>query len=1421
MASSSTADSPSSKEPADIAKVLGVDTEKGLTTQEAAARLAKNGPNELQSAPPTPAWRRVLAQFQDPLIYLLLAAIVVALVAWSVEGWVGWPVDAIVIAIVVILNGALGYLEEAKARDAVAALARMTEATSSVMRNGHLARVPSAQLVTGDLLVLAEGDSVGADARLIQVASLRVQEASLTGESEAVLKDIATLPNAAALGDQLNMVFKGTAVAQGTGRAVVTATGMATEMGAIARLLTATAEEPTPLEKEIRRIGRFLGVAVVIISVLVVGTILLISDIQSTGDVVTVLLFGVALAVAAVPEGLPAILSVVLALGVRRMAKRKAIVKKLSSVEALGATTVIATDKTGTLTRAEMTIEQILTASGSTRITGVGYAPVGQVQVGGAKIADGALLSEQTALLMYGCLAGNASLRQAKSADSDGKPNGEWQIQGDPTEAAFLVAEHKLGVTEQRVKRFARIGEIAFTSVRKMMSTMQIDHDQGDAAILITKGAPDVLLERCSHIQVGTETVALDDARRSQILTQVDTLSDAALRTLAVAFRPLTQGETTKAGEAPAGDLEHDLIWVGTVGMMDPPREEAAVAISEAHRAGIRVIMITGDHPRTAARIATDLGISEAGQTVLSGLALDALDDAAFAKAVRKTSVYARVSPAHKLRIVAALQADGQVVAMTGDGVNDAPALKAANIGVAMGVTGTEVTKEAAKMILADDNFATIVDAVREGRSLFDNIRKFLRYLLSSNMGEVLTVFLGVVGAGVIGLSASDSEGGALVLPLLATQILWLNLITDSWPALAMGIDPPTDDVMARKPRHMNDRVIDLRMWAGVFEIGLVIAIVALLTMDMYLPGGLIAPIGGTGDITNARTAGFTVLVLAHLFQCFNARSETTTAFKNLFVNPWLWGAVALSALLQVAVINVSFLNVAFGTGPLALDQWLICLGMASLVLVYSEARKLMIRSIFSKNSTAAEAAQAMAYKPETVPGKKAMAFEGADGKASASPPARPTAAASNTDKKVIAPRTWLKIGVAVLLLTALALYLLRNVLLGTPTNVYTATNGELVQTVVASGRVVSPQRVTVALQGTGRVQRVAVAEGQSVERGQLLIELDNGDSRASVAQASAAVAQAQAKLRQLGELAQPLALQALAQAQATALLARKALERNRDLVAQGFVSTAVLDDAQRALDVAASQVASAQAQVRTNAPSGSDAALARATLAQALAGEELARVKLAQGQVLAPSRGVLISRDVEVGDVVQPGKALMVLAASGQTQVLIQVDEKNLSKIAIGQQAYGSADAFASQRFDAVVVYINPGVDAARGSVEVKLSVANPPAYLRQDMTVSIDIETARRAATVVLPTSTLQDAATDQPWVLVVRGNRAVKQFVKLGLRGDTRVEVLEGVAAGEGVLPVSKVGVKAGQRVRATVTSEPPPLAQPTPTAGRPIR
>ena len=918
---------PSVRNADELASALSTSLESGLTSDEASRRLLADGANEIRATPAVAVWRRLLAHFQDPLIYLLLVAIAISLVAWGIDGGQGWPVDAVVIAAIVILNGMLGFFQEAKAEQAVAALARMTAVSSAVVRDGQTQRVRSATLVRGDLLVLGEGDAVGADARLIQCASLRVQEASLTGESEAVLKDAATLQTLAPLGDRLNMVFKGTAVAQGTGRAVVTATGMATEMGGIARMLEATAQDATPLQKEVSRIGRMLGMAVVVISIVVVGTIFLISEIRNAGDVIEVLLLGVALAVAAVPEGLPAILSVVLAMGVQHMAKHKAIVKNLSSVETLGSASVICTDKTGTLTRSEMTIERVMTASGSARLTGVGYTPDGRVEHKGVEVTSGPLREELIVVLSGGALAGNADLRQV-----DG---GAWQIHGDPTEAAFLVAERKLGLTERRKKRFERIGEIPFTSERKMMSTIERDHEQSGAVVVITKGAPDVLLGHCTRARVGMALVPLDEKLRTQILADVDTLSDAALRTLAVAYRPLASGEDIEDTAL----LERNLIFVGTVGMMDPPREEAAIAIADARRAGIRVIMITGDHPRTAARIAADLGIVQPGAGTLTGHDIDALDDSAFAAAVRETSVYARVSPAHKLRIVDALQTDGNIVAMTGDGVNDAPALKSADIGVAMGITGTEVTKEAAKMILADDNFATIVEAVREGRGILDNIRKFLRYLLSSNMGEVLTVFLGVVGAGVIGLSGSN---GAVVLPLLATQILWLNLITDSWPALAMGIDPSTDDVMARKPRRLTDRVMDARMWAGILDIGVVVAVATLLTMDLYLPGGLIE---GTHDLTNARTAGFTVLVFAHLFNCFNARSDTRSAFSHLFVNPWLWGAIALSAVLQVAVVNLPFLNLAFGTAPLSLDQWLVCAAMGSAVLWYSELRKFAFRS--------------------------------------------------------------------------------------------------------------------------------------------------------------------------------------------------------------------------------------------------------------------------------------------------------------------------------------------------------------------------------------------------------------------------------------------------------------------------------------------
>lgn len=934
-----------------VAIACQTDLASGLTAAEAARRLARDGANELRAVPPVAAWRRALAQLQDPLVYLLLLAAAVALAAWVVEGRNGWPMDAIVIAVVVVLNAVIGWMQEAKARSAVAALARMTQATSSVLRAGQLQRIPSAALVRGDLLILNEGDAVGADARLSEAADLRLLEASLTGESEPVLKDAATLKTAAALGDRRNMVFKGTSVAQGTGRAVVTAIGMQSEVGAVATMLDATEDPQTPLQVEVAHIGKVLGLAAVVIAIAVVVTILVVGHVRAAADVVRVMLLGVSLAVAAVPEGLPAILSVVLALGVQRMARHHAVVKKLTSVETLGSASVIASDKTGTLTRGEMTIVRVVTASGSSTVTGVGYAPVGEVQHSGIKLPPGALHDENAAVLGGGSLAGNAALLQ--------DAHGGWTIQGDPTEAAFLVAEHKFGGSDRRKQRYRRIGEIPFTSARSMMSTIEADHDDDDRALLIVKGAPDVLLARCTQLQVGTTRVALDSAMRARILVDVAALADAALRTLAVAFRPLDAGESATDGP----QLEHRLIYVGTVGMIDPARPAAAAAIRQAHAAGIRVVMITGDHPGTALRIAIDLGIVTAAAKALTGIELDALaaeGESAFAAAIRDTSVFARVAPRHKLQIVRVLQAAGDVVAMTGDGVNDAPALKAADIGIAMGITGTEVTKQAARMILTDDNFATIVDAVREGRGVVDNIRKFLRYLLSSNLGEVLTVFLGVVAADLIGLTSTVSGPGSasvgLMLPLLATQILWINLITDAGPALAMGVDPIAEDMMARPPHRRGVHMIDARMWAAIAGTGIVMALLTLLTIDLFLPGGLIE---GHEHLTRARTAGFNVLVLAQLFNCFSARSETRSAFQGLFANRWLWATVLLSLALQIAVVHLAFLNRAFGTAPLSIEQWGICILMASGVLGFSELRKMAVRAWVRRAKPAAAATTA------------------------------------------------------------------------------------------------------------------------------------------------------------------------------------------------------------------------------------------------------------------------------------------------------------------------------------------------------------------------------------------------------------------------------------------------------------------------------
>ncbi|MEE3067160.1 MAG: cation-translocating P-type ATPase [Actinomycetota bacterium] len=877
---------PALLDPPVVVQRLRTDSEAGLTAHEAARRLVAVGPNDIERVPPLARWKKIISQFRSPLIYLLLAALLASLAVWAIEGAAEWPVDALVIGVILVLNAALGYGQQAHAEHAVDALARMTATTATVVRDGTECRIAASEVVPGDVLLLTEGDAVAADARLVTADGLEVLESALTGESEPARKDPRTLAEPTALDEKAGMVFKGTAVAKGVGRAVVTATGMATQTGQIAGLVRAVDDTATPLQREIDRASRVLGIAVLVLGAVVIASIFVVFGVHRAHDVVTAVLLGVSLAVAAVPEGLPAIMSVVLALGTRRMAEENAVVKQLSSAETLGSASVVCSGKTGTLTTGEMTIVRVLTPIGEVSVTGAGYRPQGRFEHDGVPLREGENLWRQTRLVLGDNAAGaTASLREQ---------DGQWIAEGDPIEAAFLVAQTKLG-TGPATQR---------TSTR------------------VTKGEPNAVLDRCTHLRIGDRLVPLDDSTKATIRCGAERLTSDALHPVAVAYPAAT--------DQPGGPL----AYVGMVGITDPARPGAATAIADAHRAGVRVVMITGDHPRAAARIARELGIDD-HESAVSGAEIAAQDDDQLRQTVRRHSQYTQLDAADKLRIIGALQADHEIVAVTGEGTNDAPALKSADIGIAMGRTGTEVAKEAANMILADDNFATIVRAIREGRGIFSNIKKSLRYLLSSNMGEVLTVFFGVVLAGAIGLSQAHT----VALPLLATQILWINLLTDGAPALALGADPQTEDLMSLPPRAASDRVIDARMWNNIVVIGAAVAAATLLTIHLYVPGG---PMPASLD--TARTAGFTVLVLSQLFNTLNARSETQTVFRGLFANGWLWAAIAFSALLQVAVVQLPLLDTAFTTEPLSPGQWLVCLAMSSTVLWVSEIRKVILR---------------------------------------------------------------------------------------------------------------------------------------------------------------------------------------------------------------------------------------------------------------------------------------------------------------------------------------------------------------------------------------------------------------------------------------------------------------------------------------------
>jgi P-type Ca2+ transporter type 2C len=909
-----------------VLAVLGTDAERGLSDAEAQARLGRYDRNELTAEAPVPPWRKFLAQFQDVLVILLLVATAVSAGLWLYERDSALPYEAIAISAVVLLNAVMGYIQESRAESAVAALRQMAAAHAQVLRDGERRTIDASDVVPGDIILVEAGDTVPADSRVIHSTALQTAEASLTGESLPVAKEVAAMSGERGLGDRDNMIFSGTAVTYGRGRAVVVATGMQTEMGRIAGMLRNVQDEPTPLQKELDRVGSMLGIVVVAIAVVMIATILLVEDVSGLSAIFDVLILGVALAVAAVPEGLPAIVTAVLSIGVQRMARRNALVRHLRAVETLGSADIIASDKTGTLTKNEMTVRAVVTASGHVTLEGTGYRPEGKVSLDGDAV-EGALRVELDRALAVGDRANNAVLKEH---------DGQWTVQGDPTEGALIVAARKAGVNAETLEaRFHRVGEVPFSSERKLMSTVHTDAETDENVMVFTKGAPGVVLNKCSQELVGEQPRSLSDARRAAILLTNEELAGQALRTLAVAYRVLHRGAV--AAEEIDERVEQDLVFAGLVGMIDPPRDEARDAVSRAKRAGIRSIMITGDHPKTASVIAINLGIAGEGRAI-TGAELERATDDSLAQMVRDVSVYARVNPEHKLRIVKALQRQGAVVAMTGDGVNDAPALKTADIGVAMGITGTDVSKQAADMVLADDNFASIVAAVEEGRSIFSNIRKFLRYLLSSNIGEVMTMFFGVLLAGVIGL---QEEGSGVVLPLLATQLLWINLVTDGAPALALGLDPADPEVMNRPPRPKGESVITHRMWFGIFFVGVVMAVGTLFVLDGSLPGGLVS---GSGDLRYAQTMAFTTLMMFQLFNVFNARSDDTSAFKGLFTNHWLWAGVAFSIALHLAVIYTPFLQQAFSTTRLSASDWWRCTLVASSVLWLRELSKAVVR---------------------------------------------------------------------------------------------------------------------------------------------------------------------------------------------------------------------------------------------------------------------------------------------------------------------------------------------------------------------------------------------------------------------------------------------------------------------------------------------
>ena len=897
----------------------------GLTPEEAKERLVQYGPNELKEEKKLSIWSLVAGQFKSTLIIILLAAVAISVTVGiiSYEAGGGLPdeiTDAIVIFAIVIACVVLGVIEEYRSEKSMEALKKMAALTATVVRNGADVEIPARDLVPGDIVVLTTGDKIPADLRLIEAANLRTNEASLTGESTPAEKIFQPVQGTeVAIGDRKNMAYSGTTVAYGRGKGIAVATGMQTEFGKIAAMLEEVEEEKTPLEKNLNKVGKWLGYACLGVVAIVVVIVLVRTWITAgalTGDVILqMFIWGVSLAVAAVPEALAAVVVISLSIGVRKMVKRHALIRRLAAVETLGCTTVICSDKTGTLTQDQMTVRQIYANSRLIDVTGAGYEPKGEFRLNDTAINISQDMPAQL-LMRIGTLCNDTHLFSV---------DGLWNVRGDPTEGALVVLSAKAGLSQEETNtKFRRIDEIPFSSERKRMTTI---HDTPEGKVAYSKGAPEVILDSCSHILRDSQESPLTEKDRTEVFNTATQMANNALRVLGMAYRRLPDALADK------DNTERDMVFVGLAGMIDPPREEAKDAIRVCEKAGIKSVMITGDHKLTAMAIAKELGLLKKG-VALTGAELDKLTDDEFEKRVEDIEVYARVSPAHKLRVIEAFDKKGEIVAMTGDGVNDAPALKKANIGVAMGITGTDVSKEAASMVLTDDNFASIVSAVEEGRGIFQNIKKYLIFLLSCNVGEVLVMFI----AGLTGMP----------LPLLAIHLLWVNLTTDGLPALALAVDPADPDVMEQPPRNPQSSIFSRNV---LITIGVIGVIMAATMVPMFI-WKLTSEGGSWLDHSNplipeAQTMVLSTMVLFELFTVLACRSEIHSFFKlGPRSNMWLIYASLSSLALLMGVLYIPALRGPFHVVPMGAEDWILMAPISISGFVAVEIVKLVYRRI-------------------------------------------------------------------------------------------------------------------------------------------------------------------------------------------------------------------------------------------------------------------------------------------------------------------------------------------------------------------------------------------------------------------------------------------------------------------------------------------